>query len=238
MYGRAKVEEPMMNSKKIILVSALCGAVVGVLATRPNFRVFAGVPAFALDKALLAHRQYLFAVLGWLLFSAYWEIAAKGAAAAKSSESQVSRGIHVLLANVALLLEAAPIRGLGRFLPASSLIMAAGLAVEAAGLFLAIWARYHLGPNWSGEIAIKVEHQLIRSGPYKLLRHPIYTGLLAMYAGTALVTGEWLATIGFVMAALAYWRKIRLEEVNLDAAFGANYDAYRRETWALVPGLF
>jgi hypothetical protein len=117
-------------------------------------------------------------------------------------------------------------------------IMTAGLAVEAVGLFLAIRARRHLGRNWSGEITIKEDHQLIRTGPYGVLRHPIYAGLLAMYAGTALVTGERLALIGLAMAAFAYWRKIQLEEANLNVAFGADYQAYRRETWALVPGLF
>ena len=116
--------------------------------------------------------------------------------------------------------------------------MAVGLAVETAGLFLAIWARRALGRNWSGEISIKFEHELIRIGPYRKLRHPIYTGLLAMYAGAALVTGEWLAIIGLAMALLAYGRKIGLEEVNLNAAFGAEYEAYRRESWALLPGLF
>lgn len=59
-----------------------------------------------------------------------------------------------------------------------------------------------------------------------------------MYIGPAIVTGEWHALMGVAMAALAYWRKIRLEERNLEAAFGADYDAYRRDTWALVPGLF
>jgi protein-S-isoprenylcysteine O-methyltransferase Ste14 len=116
--------------------------------------------------------------------------------------------------------------------------MTAGLIVQAAGTYLAVWARRHLGRNWSGAIAIKVEHQLIRSGPYRLLRHPIYTGLLAMYIGPAIVTGEWLAVVGVAFAVLAYWRKIRLEEAALDTAFGADYDAYRRATWALVPGLF
>jgi protein-S-isoprenylcysteine O-methyltransferase Ste14 len=83
-----------------------------------------------------------------------------------------------------------------------------------------------------------VEHQLIRSGPYSLLRHPIYTGLLTMYVGTAVVSGEWLALVGLAMAGFAYWRKIRLEEANLNMGFGAEYDAYRRDTWALVPWLF
>jgi protein-S-isoprenylcysteine O-methyltransferase Ste14 len=139
---------------------------------------------------------------------------------------------------VALLLEIAPIRGLGRFLPASSLTLVAGLVVEALGLSLAIWSRRALGRNWSGEISIKVEHELIRSGPYKMLRHPIYTGLLAMYLGTAVVAGEWLSIIGLSVAVYAYWRKIRLEEANLQLAFGADYAVYRRETWALLPGLF
>ena len=79
---------------------------------------------------------------------------------------------------------------------------------------------------------------MIRSGPYRMLRHPIYTGLLTMYLGTVFVTGEWLALIGLAMALFAYWRKIRLEEANLNVAFGADYDAYCRDTWALVPGLF
>jgi protein-S-isoprenylcysteine O-methyltransferase Ste14 len=83
-----------------------------------------------------------------------------------------------------------------------------------------------------------VEHQLIRSGPYRRLRHPIYTGLIAMYVGTAVVTGTWLAVVGVAMAGFAYWRKIRLEENSLDLAFGAEYETYRRGTWALVPGLF
>ena len=65
----------------------------------------------------------------------------------------------------------------------------------------------------------------------------MYTGLLWMYAGPMLVTGGWLAVIGFGLAVFAYWRKIRLEETNLRVAFGGEYDAYRRSTWALVPGI-
>ncbi|HYL77480.1 MAG TPA: isoprenylcysteine carboxylmethyltransferase family protein [Bryobacteraceae bacterium] len=239
-----------MNRRMYVLLGAtLGGAAVGALATlflpghgsKEPAAFFTHPPVrwLAIDESMRGHWPFLIAcILGWVLFSLYWEIAAKNAAPAKSSESRVSRAIHVTLVNLALLIEIAPVRGFGRYVPASPIVMMAGVAVEAVGLFLAIWARRHLGRNWSGEITIKVEHQLIRSGPYRLLRHPIYTGLLAMYAGPAIVTGEWHALLGFGMAAVAYWRKIRLEERNLEVAFGADYDAYRRDTWALVPGLY
>jgi protein-S-isoprenylcysteine O-methyltransferase Ste14 len=221
------------------IASGAGGALIGVLALRYGNVLVARFPLFAFDKSLLAHRVlFVAAALGWLLFGVYWDIAARKAAAAKSAESRGSRALHVFATNAGLVLEFAPIRGLGRFLPASSVIMAAGLAMETIGLVVAIWARRHLGRNWSGEISIKVDHQLIRSGPYRLLRHPIYTGLLAMYVGVALVTCEWLAVVGFTLVAVAYWRKIRLEEANLNVAFGADYDAYRRNTFALVPWLF
>jgi len=196
------------------------------------------LPLTLLDPALLAHRQFILAYAGWGVFGVYWEKAARNVAAAKNSESRRSRAVHLFLTGVAQLLVMAPLRGLGRFVPVSPAIIGAGLAVETLGVWLAIWARRHLGRNWSGEIAIKVDHQLIQSGPYRRLRHPIYTGLLAMYAGCALATGEWLAIIGVALAGLAYGRKIRLEETNLRSAFGAGYEAYRRDTWALVPGIF
>jgi protein-S-isoprenylcysteine O-methyltransferase Ste14 len=227
-----------MQQRKKLLIEAVCGAIIGALATLFGGPIIARIPAFTFDHSPMGRRQLLFACIPWVLFSLYWEVAARNSAATAVSESQHSRAFHVVLSNVAVLLEIAPFRGLGRFLPASYPYIAAGLAVELMGLFLAIWARRCLGRNWSGEISIKVEHRLIRSGPYRVLRHPIYTGLLAMYVGTALVSGRWLAIIGLALAVFAYWRKIQLEEANLNVAFGADYDAYRRETWALVPGMF
>ena len=181
----------------------------------------------------------LVSVAGWLVFIIYWQIAAKNSAPSKSRESHRSRQIHQLLLNGGLLLVLIPVVGLrSRFLPASSYLVAAGLGVQAASGLLAVWARRHLGANWSGEISIKMEHQLIRTGPYRLIRHPIYTGMLGMFAGTALVLGELHALIGFALAMAAYVRKIRLEESNLVQAFGPEYHEYLRKTWALLPGLF
>jgi len=171
----------------------------------------------------------------WILFSIYWEIAAKNAAQEKSSESSGSRGLHVFMTNAALLLLFVPVPGLTRrYLTAPQVFVPIGLTIQVCGLLLAVWARRHLGRNWSGRITIKVDHELVKSGPYRFVRHPIYTALLAMYAGTALASGEWHALLGFTLAAFAYWRKIRMEESNLAVAFGAAWGDYRRSTRSLL----
>jgi protein-S-isoprenylcysteine O-methyltransferase Ste14 len=175
----------------------------------------------------------------WCVIEIYWDVARKKSAPVAESESRRSRWVHLVLTSVAQFLILIPNQGLReRWLPASMLVSLAGLTLNAAGLILAIWARRCLGRYWSGEITIKVEHQLVRIGPYRLLRHPIYTALLALYLGTAIVSGELHALIGFVLAVLAYLRKIRLEEANLQKAFGAEYEGYRGESWALLPGLY
>ena len=132
-----------------------------------------------------------------------------------------------------------PLRGLNqRFLPDRLIVNLFGLAAECAGLALAIWARRVLGHNWSGEITMKADHELVRTGPYGTVRHPIYSALLAMYAGTAIVSGRMHALVGLLLAIIAYLRKARMEEANLQNAFGEKYGAYRNDTWALVPRVY
>jgi protein-S-isoprenylcysteine O-methyltransferase Ste14 len=108
----------------------------------------------------------------------------------------------------------------------------AGLAILAAFILLAVWARRHLGSNWSGEVRIAKEHQLVRTGPYRWVRHPIYTAVLGMYCGTLLVSGEIHAPIALAIVLLAYSRKIAMEEKALRGTFGAEHEIYRQETWA------
>ena len=173
------------------------------------------------------------------LFSVYWSIAAKDSKPTETSESKWSRGLHLALVNGGVLLLILPVPGLTRrFLPESQLLVAVGLAIEAAFVLLAVWARRSLGSNWSGEVRVAAGHQLVRSGPYRLIRHPIYTAVLGMYVGIAIVSGEIHAPIALMIVALAYWRKIRMEERAMAATFGADHEAYRRDTWALVPFLF
>ena len=75
----------------------------------------------------------------------------------------------------------------------------------------------------------------MRSGPYRWIRHPIYTGMFALALGTALAIGEVRTLVGIAFLVVAFWRKIRLEEQRLDAHFGAAYEEYRRNSWAVVP---
>lgn len=175
----------------------------------------------------------------WLLFIVYWSAAAKNASPAKRSESLESRRIHQRLLNASLLLLFLPIPFLtGRYLPSGPWFVPAGLVVQVAFALLAVWSRQHLGRNWSGAVTVAVDHQLVRSGPYRLLRHPIYTAMLGMSLGTAIVSGAFHALIGFALMAIAYGRKIPLEERFLSENFGAEYAGYRSESWALIPWVF
>jgi protein-S-isoprenylcysteine O-methyltransferase Ste14 len=232
--------KPQLSSRTLTgrsskLVWYGCLGLIGALASRllrPWIAAHLGKPS-PRDWPLWA------TLAGWLLFSIYWDVAAKNTAPAASSESRGSRILHVFLTNAALLLILVPVHGLRqRYLPASPIVPAAGLIVQAMSLLLAVWARRHLGRNWSGEITIKVDHKLVRSGPYRVVRHPIYTALLGMYAGSAAVSGELHALLGLALAAFAYVRKIRLEEAVLMESFGADYRDYSRTTRALAPGLF
>src|SRR5215813_10586147 len=224
-----------MSRKRAILLAALLGAAFAAKRAHVGVDLLQTNPFFALDPAPCSRQRAFAACIVWVAFSVYWEVAAKGNTPERAAESSVSRGFHVFLTNIALLLQIAPIRGLGRLLPPMIPTVTGGFVVQALGLGLAIWARNHLGKNWSGRITIKEGHNLVRTGPYKKLRHPIYTGILTMYLGTAVIAGERLALVGLVVALLAYLRKIRLEDAALKQAFGAEYEAYQRESWGLVP---
>jgi protein-S-isoprenylcysteine O-methyltransferase Ste14 len=110
-----------------------------------------------------------------------------------------------------------------------------GAALNLVGLSLAIWARGHLGRNWSGVVTIKEDHELITGGPYAMVRHPIYTGLLLAFVGLALARGEWRGIFGVLIAAGAFWRKLKVEERWMLERFGDKYQTYSQRVSALIP---
>jgi protein-S-isoprenylcysteine O-methyltransferase Ste14 len=109
--------------------------------------------------------------------------------------------------------------------------------VIAGGFSFAWWARLHLGKLWSGHITTKVNHHLVDSGPYSIVRHPIYTGILAAMLATAAAKGTVSGLAGLVLVALGVWMKARLEETWLSGRLDAGaYQHYRRRVPMLMPG--
>jgi len=117
----------------------------------------------------------------------------------------------------------------------NSAVAIIGLFLTVGGLLFAVWARIALGANWSGTVTIKSGHSLIRRGPYKWIRHPIYTGLLASLVGTVLLQGEVRSFCGFLLILLALFRKAKREERFLSEEFGEGFAEHAKHTGMFLP---
>jgi protein-S-isoprenylcysteine O-methyltransferase Ste14 len=173
----------------------------------------------------------------WVLFWGYWYTRAQNSSKGERVEANESRVIHFSLIGAAALLLA-----LGSFfpfdirlLPKTDWIFACGFVLSAMGFALAIWARSHLGKYWSGAIIFQDDHKLIQSGPYALTRHPIYTGILTGILGTSIALGEVRGFVALACAFLAYFRKMKMEEIWLVRQFGAEYSQYKKRVRMVVP---
>ncbi|MDB5985868.1 MAG: hypothetical protein JWR16_921 [Nevskia sp.] len=182
--------------------------------------------------------RYLFLAL-WLSWMLYWWASSRDVKPALWRESLLSRLVHLVplvLAALLLWLPAVPVPGLNeRFLPSTDAAFWIGAAVTAIGLLIAVWARRYLGRNWSGTVTIKVDHELIIGGPYAYVRHPIYSGLLLGFVGTAIARGEWSGVLAVALTTLAFWWKLRLEERGMRSQFGEAYQLYSQRVAALIP---
>jgi protein-S-isoprenylcysteine O-methyltransferase Ste14 len=179
-----------------------------------------------------------FAVL-WLAWLAYWMVAAANVKAVRRREPFATRFGHIALSVLAAALLAFPDRRLTwldqRFLPPTMIAYWLGLIMLAVGIAFAVWARHDLGRNWSGTVTVKQDHELIRSGPYRLVRHPIYTGLLLAILGTAVAFGEWRGLLAFGLLTGSLLLKLRIEERFMGESFPDEYARYRAEVPALIP---
>jgi len=192
------------------------------------------------DVAALVHHGLLPAV--WWAWALYWWISSRDVKATARRESALSRLMHLGPMAIAAAILWAPALGVplldARFLPRTPWAFGIGTVVTVAGLAFSVWARRVLGRNWSAIVTLKEGHELVTRGPYALVRHPIYTGLLLGFLGSAIARGRWsglLATALFFLSAL---RKYRLEERWMRERFGDDYDAYRSRVKAIVPYLF
>lgn len=179
--------------------------------------------------------------ISWLLLGLYWLWSSRRIKAVRQTEAPFKRFVayHLpLLAAVALL---GPGEWYGdswlhhRFLVELLVFQPAGFALLASGVLVACWARHTLGRNWSVAPQLKQEHELIESGPYRHVRHPIYSGLLLAFLGTTVMIGEWRALLAFVVVLGSFLYKYRVEEGFLQLHFGDRYHHYAARTGALLP---
>src|SRR5579872_3648950 len=117
-----------------------------------------------------------------------------------------------------------------RLFPSGPELPAIGTILVFFGLLFAVWARVHLGGNWSGTVTVKRDHTLITSGPYRFVRHPIYTGMVVALFGTALAQGAAHGFIGTALILLGFVIKLQVEEARMRATFPRDYDDYSRHT--------
>jgi protein-S-isoprenylcysteine O-methyltransferase Ste14 len=182
---------------------------------------------------VVTFRQLLLGM--WLAWVLYWVVSAATAKATQRRESPGSRLSHVLPLLLGVYLIVWPqvqVPWLSDpLLPDVTARYWLAVVLAALGLGFTVWARVHLGKNWSGTVTQKQGHELIRSGPYAYVRHPIYTGLLAALLGSAIALGELRGFAGVLIVLASFWRKLRI----MRELFPGQYERYMAEVPALVP---
>lgn len=175
----------------------------------------------------------------WIVFLIVWLLAAVNVKRSVTIQSRSSRAIQTLFLIPGCMLIffrafAGSVLGT-RLLPFSAGLPYAGLLLTIAGIAFAFWARFFLGRNWSSNVTLKQDHELICSGPYRIVRHPIYSGLLLALLGTALIVNALRAYLGVVLCAVGLHLKAAVEEEFMVRQFGGEYGRYRQRTKALIP---
>jgi protein-S-isoprenylcysteine O-methyltransferase Ste14 len=175
----------------------------------------------------------------WTLVGIYWLLGALRSKPAARRERLRSQAAHLAIITAACVLlfsSSSRVGVLGsRLLPEYNWLGWAGLGITVAGCAFAVWARVLLGTNWSALVSVKQNHEFIRTGPYAVVRHPIYAGFLLGFLGTALALGEVRGLLALGLALVGWFTKSRAEERFLVEHFGDAYVRYRREVKQLIP---
>lgn len=151
----------------------------------------------------------------WISVGLLWVVSAVIAKHAKQLQSRKSRRVQVALTLAGFFFMFSRMSEFGilawRFVPRTLAVEETGLLLTALGCLFAIWARVTIGRNWSASVATKRDHRLITSGPYAVVRHPIYSGLLFALTGTAIVYGEGRDLLAVILITLGWWPKMQVE---------------------------
>jgi protein-S-isoprenylcysteine O-methyltransferase Ste14 len=175
----------------------------------------------------------------WIVFITYWVVAALKTRRTRSREPFASRFAVLLIEVAGFVLLFADWAGVGwlgsKFLPRTLASAGLGVALTWLGVGLAIWARYHLAEYWSARITLKEDHQLICTGPYARLRHPIYSGVVLAALGSAVVIDKWRCVVGVGLVLTGYCLKGKREEKLLSQQFGDAFQEHRKHTGFMFP---
>lgn len=179
--------------------------------------------------------------IAWLIVVTYWLISSFGVKKPVSEENRFKRFVYYWLPLLVAVLLLGPGEWFGdslireNFVPHTNLVGTIGLVFCFLGAFIACWSRYLLGENWSLSVQKKEGHELIKSGPYKTIRHPIYTGLLLLFFGNTIIVGDYRGIIAVIIVFFAFWFKLLKEEKILEETFGHQYLLYKVKTFYLIP---
>lgn len=175
----------------------------------------------------------------WAIWILCWLVMAFFSKSTKRRESPAQRLEHVIPSVIGFILIFRNDLGATwltqALFPDSSALMTFCVAMTVAGLLFSVWARLTLGSNWSGTVTIKTGHELIRRGPYKFIRHPIYTGMLAALLATAITQRLVSGLLGFAIIYFALYRKARREEIFLGQEFGDAFAEHQEHTGMFLP---
>lgn len=178
-------------------------------------------------------------ILGcWIIFLTYWLISAlavKRTAEPQSLLSAIAHRIPIGLGWFLLAYQGLPPPMNLVLMPRTDWARVIGVVVCVFGLFVTIWARYRLAGNWSSNVTFKQRHELVQTGPYQFVRHPIYTGLLVMCLGSAMEIGRLRCFLSLVVVGIGFWIKLKQEERLMLLHFPDEYLNYQRRVKALVP---
>lgn len=179
----------------------------------------------------------------WLIVLTYWFISGLRTKKVDQQETFLKRFVQYWLPLIIAILLLGPGEWFGHswlrenFVEHTNLVGIIGLVISVIGAIIACTSRYLLGKNWSLSVQKKENHQLIQDGIYKIVRHPIYTGLLLLFIGNAIIVGDYRAIIAVLIVFVSLWLKLKKEEKLLTETFGAKYTEYKNQTKALIPYL-
>ncbi|OWW23159.1 hypothetical protein B4Q04_22145 [Zobellia sp. OII3] len=177
----------------------------------------------------------------WLIVLTYWFVSGFTAKKVKSQEPILKRFLFYWLPLIVAGLLLGPtelfmhmlIRE--NFVEHTNFVGTIGLTICIFGAIMACWSRYRLGNNWSLSVQNKEDHELIQSGLYKIVRHPIYTGFLLLFIGNTIIVGDYRGIIAVLIVFISFWFKLTKEEKLLTENFGNQYLEYKKRTKALIP---